>query len=714
MKTIIQNYKTGELKEIKERPPKIKVKRVLVKTSYSLISAGTEKTKIDMGKKNLIEKARSRPDLVKKVLEKAKKDGLWKTWQTVSQRLSTPITLGYSCSGVVLEVGEGVEGIKRGDLVACGGSFANHAEIVSIPKNLVVSIPEGVEVDQAAFTTIGAIAMQGVRQADVRIGEKVAVIGLGLIGLLVVQILKASGCQTIGMDVDSEKVSLSKKLGCDEAVLIDDNNFEEVVLLFTNGYGVDSTIITAGTQSNGPIEQAGEITREKGRVVVVGAVGMNIPREPYYLKEIDFRISRSYGPGRYDDNYEIKGHDYPFAYVRFTEQRNMECFLSLIKNKQIDITPLITHRFTIDNAYKGYELIEGDKTEPYLGILLEYSREEIEIPAKINLRPINPLKGKIIVGVIGAGNYATSNLLPYLKANPDIAMGTICTATGVTAIDVAKQFGFQSANSDVDQIITESDAVLIATRHSDHASYTIKALNKNKSVFVEKPLVIKEEELEEFISMSLNGFQGSLMVGFNRRFSPAVELVKEHFQSSTGQKQVLIRINAGNIPMDHWIQDPDVGGGRLIGEACHFVDLIVSLTGSLVETVSSTAIPKKGIPAVLWDNFSITLGMADGSVGCIVYTSIGDPSMPKEYIEVFCENKVGVINDFDSVDLWDNNKRKRKKWFNKDKGQQKQIEAWVKGMQKGESPISIDEIINVHKACIYAVKSIRNREMIII
>jgi len=713
MQKLIQNYKTGRL-ELAEIPfPQLKEGYICVKNYYSLISAGTEKTKIDTAKKNLIGKAKSRPDLVKQVIDKARNDGLINTWKTVNQRLNTPISLGYSSAGMVLEVKGDVAGLRQGDLVACGGDYANHAEIICVPKNLSVKIPNGVRLDHAAFATVGAIAMQGVRQSSVQIGEKVAVIGLGLIGLIVVQILKASGCQVIGIDLDTEKLDLSRKLGCHKAVLANDNSFQKKVFDFSDGYGVDACILTAGTNSNGPIEQAGEITREKGKVIILGAVGMKIPREPYYRKEIDIKLSRSYGPGRYDKNYEEKGYDYPLGYVRFTEQRNMASFLDLIKNEQILIDPIITHRFPIEDANSAYDLIQGDNKENYLGILLEYKRKETEIPKRVELHH-RPLDHKIILGVIGAGNYATSCLLPLLKSNPHISLGSICTATGMTAIDVAKKFGFQSADSNVEQIFSESDAIMIATRHNEHAYYTLKALQKGKPVYCEKPLLIKQEELNKFLSLSSNKINGSIMVGFNRRFAPATEMIKAHFQSINSPKQILIRVNAGFIPFNHWIQDPDIGGGRIIGEACHFVDLVIALTNAIIKNVCSLAITKVNCNPMLWDDFTITLELTDGSIGTIVYTSVGDKAFPKEYIEVFSEGRIGIIKDFKSVELWSNGKVKQKKWSRQDKGQRKLIETWIKDLQKGMSPIPFHEIINAHQACLSAVKSIQNHGVVTI
>lgn len=712
MKQIIQNYRTGIIKIAEVPAPQLQRGRVHIKNLFSLISAGTEKTKIDTAKKSLLGKASARPDLVKKVIEKAKKEGLWKTWQMVTQRLDTPVPLGYSCAGIVLDSSDDVEGIRRGDTVACGGEFANHAEIISVPKNLVVCVPEGVKPQHAAFATIGAIAMQGVRQANIELGEKVAVIGLGLIGLLTVQILNASGCQVIGIDTDPEKLSIGKKNGCSEVIQADAETLEETILVFTGGYGVDATIITAGTSSNRPVEQAGEITREKGRVVVVGAVGLEIPREPYYMKELDFRISRSYGPGRYDKNYEEKGNDYPFAYVRFTEQRNMACFLELISDCKIDLEPIITHKFPFADAHKAYELIQGEKKENYLGILLEYASEADGIHKSVELSSVKHSGQKIVLGVIGAGNYACANLLPHLKTHQDISLGSICTASGVTALNVANKFGFKSADSDIEKIITESDAILIATRHNYHAQYALKALEQCKHVFVEKPLVISQEELDGFVSLAEKGCSGSLMVGFNRRFSPAVEMLKAHFNGIHIPKQILIRVNAGAIPLDHWTQDIAVGGGRLIGEGCHFVDLAVALTDAKIESVSATAIPRQNREPAFWDDFAIILGMNDKSVCSIFYTSIGDTGVPKEHIEVYSAGKTGIINDFIGIDLWSGGRCKNKKWSTINKGQYQQIDAWIRGVKSGESPIPFQQIINIHQACLAAIESIKTRETI--
>jgi polar amino acid transport system substrate-binding protein len=722
MKSVLQDYGSGELKLIESPTPQLRSGYVLVRTLCSVISAGTEKSKVDMGNKGLLAKAKARPDLVKQVITKAKREGLLKTWNTVRDRLSASSSLGYSLAGEIVETACDLDGLHEGQIVACGGSTANHAEIVAVPKNLAVPVPGGVRVEHAAFATLGAIALQGVRQADVRVGERVAVIGLGLIGLLTVQLLKAAGCRVFGIDIAASKEELALQLGCTQTALADDEGLAQKIAEFTSGYGVDATIITASSTSNQPIEQAAEFTREKGRVVVVGLTRMELPREPFYLKELDLRLSRSYGPGRYDKRYEDDGLDYPYAYVRFTERRNMLSFLELVESGQVQLDPLITHRFPIEEAVKAYDLLQGEGREPYLGIVLQYGRKTEDIPRRINLRPRNLDKQKIVVGVIGAGKYATASLLPYLRSHPAISLGAVCTGSGVTAARVADRFDFAAADADADAVIKESDAVIVATQHDNHAAYAIKAITFGKPVFVEKPLAITEAELASVREcVGTAGFDGdsdtrqspdaaravSVMVGFNRRFAPATHIVKKHFQSVKSAKHMCIRVNAGPIPADHWIQDRQAGGGRLIGEGCHFVDLAVALSGSLVHSVAASAVRIPGKNPAEWDSFTIGLTMKDGSIATIFYTSIGDVGLPKERIELFAGGKSAVIDDFRRVELWQGGKSKRKSWFTQDKGQREQMNTWVQGMQQGNSPIPLEEIFNVHAACFGALHSIQ-------
>ena len=730
---MLQDYRSGELKLVESPIPQLEPGSVLVKTAYSVISAGTEKTKVEMGSKSLLGKAQARPDLVNQVIAKAKKEGLWKTWQTVQERLSAQVPLGYCSAGEIIEIAGEVDGLRPGDLVACGGSTANHAEIVAVPKNLVAPIPTAVPLDHAAFTTLGAIALQGVRQANVQLGEKVAVIGLGLVGLLTVQILNAAGARVFGIDVAAGKVELGIKLGCVQAGLANDEMLDQKILEFTGGYGVDATIITAASHSNGPVEQAAAITREKGVVVVVGLTKMDLPREPFYLKELDLRLSRSYGPGRYDKRYEDEGLDYPYAYVRFTEKRNMISFLELLENGQVRLDSLISHRYPVESAIDAYALLRGETKEPYLAIVLEYNRKLEAIPRRVQFHAPAAAKGKIVVSVIGAGNYARANLLPHLRDHPDISLGSVCTKSGVSAASVAERFRIDSADADVEAAMNAANAVLVATRHDEHAAYVIKALKLGKAVFVEKPLAITEEELDEVTqclesrrSFSLsapeyqpngessrsNSIGPSLTVGFNRRFAPATEMLRAHFRPVPGPRQVLIRVNAGSIPPEHWIQDPKVGGGRLIGEGCHFVDLAVAICGSLVKTVSAFAMDVRRKEAALQDSFTIALELCDGSIASIFYSSIGDTGFAKERIEVYGGGRVAVIDDFRRVEMWQGGKRKTKSWSSQDKGQKAQIDAWVRGIQNGSGSIPVEEVLNVHAACFAALRSIETGKVI--
>ncbi len=708
MKSVLQDYRSGEVKVVESSTPQLRQGWMLIRTAYSVISAGTEKTKVDMGTKSLIGKARSRPDLVRQVVAKAQREGLWRTWQTVQERLSTPTPLGYCAAGEVIESAGDVNGMRPGDRVACGGSTANHAEVICVPRNLVVPVPSGVPVDHAAFATLGAIAMQGVRQADVRVGEKVAVIGLGLIGLITVQILRAAGCRVFGIDIATDKLALGVKLGCADAALANDESLEEKILSFSDGYGVDVTIITAASSSNQPIEQSAEITRERGRVVVVGLTRMELPREPFYLKELELRLSRSYGPGRYDKAYEDEGVDYPYPYVRFTERRNMISFLELVDSGQVEVDSLISHRFAIDDALKAYALLQGAAREPYLGILLEYPRKMEGIRTRVELHPRPVGKHKLTVGVIGAGKYAVANLLPFLRSRPDVVLGTVCTASGVTAAHVAERMGFAATDADVDAIIRESDAVLIATRHNEHAPLATKALAQGKPVFVEKPLAITAEQLGQVRHCLESLADGpSLMVGFNRRFAPATRAALAHLESAPGPRQVCIRVNAGPIPADHWIQDPAVGGGRLLGEGCHFVDLAVALAGSIVKTVAAVAVVVPGSDPRAWDTFSLSLGMSNGSIATVTYGSTGAPGLAKERIEVHGGGRSAVIDDYRRLELWSGDKQQKHSKFTQDKGQSHQMEAWILGLKEGRSPIPPDEILNVHAACFAALESLQ-------
>jgi len=581
MKQVTHTLKDGHIEVADVPVPTLTDGFVLVRTTASVISAGTEKTKIDMGRKSLLQKARSRPDLVRQVIRKLRSEGFAKTFSTVNTRLGAPNPLGYSSAGVAVAVGGLVEGLRPGDRVACGGAgYANHADFVVVPKNLIVKVPAEVSDEEAAFATLGSIALQGARLADPKLGETVLVLGLGLLGQIAVQLLRANGCRVLGTDLDASLVAIAEKFGAKGVTAVD---AELTCRELTAGHGVDAVLVCAGTSSNQPIELCGRVTREKGRVVVVGAVRMDIPREDFFKKEISVVISRSYGPGRYDPGYEENGNDYPIGYVRFTEQRNMQTIVELMAQGRLDVRSLITHRFALEDAVQAYGLIEGEKREPYLGIVMTYGAGHAETPQAARLSvatsPVN--RHRIGVSAVGAGNYATASLLPVLRDSPEVELRGLVTSSGRTAAGVAKQFGFHFCASALSEVLAEdTDAVLVATRHNTHAPYVCQALRAGKHVYVEKPLALRMDELADIARACAAAPGRQIMIGFNRRWAPLTQAVWRHFATVRSPRVVSIRVNAGFIPADHWAQDPLAGGGRLIGEACHFIDLASALVGA--------------------------------------------------------------------------------------------------------------------------------------
>jgi predicted dehydrogenase/threonine dehydrogenase-like Zn-dependent dehydrogenase len=691
MKQVIQNFKTGELYVDEVPNPSISENMVLVENKFSLISAGTERGTVKVGKASLIGKAKQRPDLVAQVLQNIKKEGLKATIDKVRTKLDSLKALGYSTSGVVAASMDSESKFKPGDRVACAGQdYASHAEVVSIPQNLVVKIPDNVSFEEASFTTLGAIALQGVRQAEPRLGDKVCVIGLGLLGQLTVQLLKANGCQVFGTDLSTGLVELAKESGAEQALLRNDSNFLTATDNFTNGYGFDSVIITAAAPSNDPIELSAVISRKKGKVIVVGAVKMDIPRDPdFYRKELELRMSCSYGPGRYDASYEEDGKDYPFAYVRYTEQRNMETFLDLISQKAIDLASLITHTFDIAEAEKAYDIVLGKVQEPHIGILLSYPDGGKKDTSMVQIKS-DPISS-INAGFIGAGSFAQSYLIPYAKRE-GASLDTVVTSKGITAKNVAEKFGFNKASSEAQDVITnkEINTVFIATPHNSHASYTMEALKAGKNVFVEKPLAMNYDELEEVRKVYSEGKE-KLMVGFNRRFSPVAEKIKAEFENNGEPKVINIRVNAGFIPKDHWTQNPNVGGGRIIGEMCHFIDLMQFFTDSKPVKVYAESIKTNNSNITSEDNISITLSFEDGSIGNLLYLGNGDKSLPKELVEVFSGGKVGRIHDFRGGELHKGNKVVKLKLDGK--GHKQEVTAFIKSLTSNtEAPIPFESI----------------------
>ena len=713
MKQVIQNFKTGELKVVDVPVPSVGPGGVLVRNQYSLVSAGTEKMVMEFAKKSLIGKAKEKPELVKQVISKAKREGIIGTFRTAMSRLDVPMPLGYSSAGIVTEVGENVDEFKPGDRVACaGGGYATHSEVVFVPKNLCAKVPENVDFESAAFTTLGAIALQGVRRADITPGENVAVIGLGLLGQLTVQILKAFNCRVIGIDIVPEKVKLAQELGADCGAVKGKEDIANAVESLSNGYGADAVIITVATSSSDPVELAGEISRDKGRIVLVGVCKIDIPRKIYYEKELDFRLSRSYGPGRYDTTYEEKGVDYPIGYVRWTEKRNMEEFLKLLNQNKVKVDNIITHRFKIEDAEKAYELITKG-TEKYMGILLEYpvatelsvSRDSTKIilkPLTKRQSPITNHQLPVTVGLIGAGNFAKAMLLPNLKKLPNVHLKAVADIVSANTKYVGAKFGFEYCTSNYQDIMKDSniDTVIIATRHNLHSKLVIEGLKSGKNVFVEKPLALTRVALDEIIKIYNDLMTNdqlpitNLMVGFNRRFSPFTQEAVEFFAGRRLPMCINYCINAGFIPKDNWVQDIEEGGGRIIGEVCHFVDFLYYLIGSKPIKVYAEAISSQNENITNNDHLLVTLKFEDGSIGEISYFANGDKSFPKERVEIFCENSICIIKDFRRASFIRNDREKRIKRTTQDKGHFTELKMFFERIQQGkESPISFEELV---------------------
>ena len=691
MKQLIQNFKTGKLYVDEVPLPSISEGMVLVENQYSLISSGTEKGTVKVAKANLLGKAKQRPDLVAQVLQNIKKEGIAATINKVKTKLDSLKALGYSTSGTVLASLDTNGNFQPGDRVACAGQdYASHSEIVAIPQNLCVKIPDNVSYEEAAFTTLGAIALQGVRQASPVVGEKVCVIGLGLLGQLTGQILKANGCDVLGIDLSESLIQLASEISVHQAFHRNDPNLINNAENFTNGLGFDSVIITAAAPTNDPVILATELCRKKGKIIVVGAVKMDIPRDPYfYRKELELKISCSYGPGRYDPQYEELGNDYPPAYVRWTEQRNMEAFLGMIAKGLIQIDPLISHRFEIDQAEAAYDIVLGKNPEPHIGILLKYDPNEKKKLTKINIE--SHAVSKLNVGFIGAGSFAQNYLIPSVKTF-GASLDTVVTSKGITSKNVGEKFGFNNCSADTNDVIQNNDinTVFIATPHSSHASLVIKALNAKKNVFVEKPLAISYEELEEIKNLKKKS-TNSLMVGYNRRFAPVSSEIKKLF-GKTGEPLVIqIRVNAGFIPKEHWTQIPEIGAGRIIGEMCHFIDLMQFFTDSYPIKVYADCISSQNAVLKNDDNIGIIVKFEDGSIGNLTYVANGDKGLPKEYIEIFSAGKTGVIHDFRSGTFYSDNKSKNLKL--QGKGHQQEVQAFLNSLKEGRpSPIDFRSI----------------------
>jgi polar amino acid transport system substrate-binding protein len=637
-----------------------------------------------------------------------KNEGLLNTFASVRDKMAASQALGYSAAGIVAAVGQDVSEFQIGDRVACAGvGFASHAEVLSVPKNLCVHLPENVSFESGAYGTLGAIALQGVRLAEPTLGESVVVIGLGLVGQLTVQLLKANGCRVFGLDLDQTRVALALELGADKASVSNETSAKEIET-WTRGHGADAVLITAATDSNEPVELAARVSRLKGRVIIVGMTGMNIPRAPFFSRELKLVISMSYGPGRYDPEYEERGHDYPLPYVRWTEKRNIESFLELIADGRINVERLTTHRFPIAEADRAYQLISGELREPNLGVVLNYD-PEAEVVRKISLGAATTgrkAEQSIVLGVIGAGGYVPAMLLPHFKTE-GVEFRSIATASGISAHDVGKRFGFAYAVSSADEVLDDKDVnlIVVGTRHDLHAELARKALERNKDVFVEKPLALNDEELDAVLDAAGNS-NARLLVGFNRRFSPLAQRAKEFFEGRDTPLSMLYRVNAGRIPKEHWTQNAEEGGGRIVGEVCHFIDLMQFLTGAPPVSVFAESVRAKSSKIVDADSVFITLRFADGSNGGVAYVSEGDKGLAKERLEIFGAGRVFVLDDFRRATLYKDGREEQVALKAQDKGQQAQVREVCK---RTSAPISVDELAATTRATFRVLDSLRER-----
>lgn len=707
MEQLTQELKSGHMEIMEVAFPAMGDDKILVRNHYSVISAGTEGKTVTDARMGYVAKAKSRQKEVKQVIGMMKTEGLKKTYDLVMNKLKAPSPLGYSCAGEVIAVGANINDICVGDYVACGGGGAVHADVVAIPRNLCVKVDKSVDLRYAAFSTIAAIAIQGIRQSEVQFGGNCVVIGLGLIGQITIQMLRASGIKVVGIDIDQYQVEAAKESGANLALNRNQDGLEQTILEFTGGFGTDAVIITAGTKSLDPVELAGVLCRRKGKVVVVGAVPTGFSRPNYYKKELDLKMSSSYGPGRYDDNYELKGQDYPIAYVRFTENRNMQTFIDYLQQGSIDIEKIISHEFDLINAPDAYQMIL-DKSDRFSGILLKYDTEK-ELKKTIDLRPRNYFPTDVNVGFIGAGNFAQNAILPRIKDKCKFV--SVATGSGNMAKYVADKYGFASCLSSGYDVISDEDVntIFVVTRHNTHAQYVEKALKSNKTVFVEKPLAMNLEELESVKEAYDNG-SGRVMLGFNRRFAPQIQQIKTRMQDEQ-RKAITIRVNAGAVPADHWVHDPKVGGGRLIGEACHFIDLAMFLAGSGISSINTIASDDAN---GLMSTVVISMTFTNGSIASVNYFSNGNNLVPKESIEVFCDGVVYGIEDFIIMKHYGKT-LKTTKLKAQDKGHTAQFDKFIECVKEGKDlPISFEDIYLSSKATLLAIESIKSKRTILL
>ena len=708
MKQVLQNLKDGST-EVAEVPcPRVGAGQLLIRTTRTLVSAGTERMLVDFGKAGFIDKARQQPDKVRMVLDKIRTDGLMPTIEAVRNKLDQPLPMGYCNVGEVVEVGAGITGFAVGDRVASNGK---HAEMVAVPVNLCAKVPDTVPDEAAAFTVLGAIALQGIRLVQPTLGETVVVTGLGLIGLVTVQLLKAQGCRVLGLDFDADKLALARRFGAEVVDLKSGADPVAAAMDFSRGRGVDAVIVTASTKSNEPMHHAAQMSRKRGRIVLVGVVGLELSRADFFDKELTFQVSCSYGPGRYDPNYEDKGQDYPLGFVRWTEQRNFEAVLDMLAERRLDVGTLVSHRFDIAQAPDAYAVVGG--SEPSLGIVLKFAEggstvtslaRTVALPPPVAETAPAAGSGQARVSVVGAGNYAGAVLIPAFRAAGAQLM-RIASAGGASSVHLGRKFGFAEATTDTAALLADpqADAVVVSTRHDTHAKYVLRTLAAGKHVFVEKPLALKLEELVLIEAAAKAQPTRCVMVGFNRRFAPQVVKMKQLLTGAPGPKTLVMTVNAGAIPANHWTQDPAVGGGRLVGEGCHFVDLLRFLTGSAIESFQV-----ERMAAATADTVSITLRFADGSLGTVLYLANGSKAFPKERLEVFAAGRVLQLDNFRKLAGFGWPGFAKMNLWRQDKGQKACAAAFVQAVRSGgPSPIPLDELLEVGRVSIEIEKSLR-------
>ena len=717
MKIVLQNFKTGVLSTGEAPQPLVARNGVLVRTTASLISAGTDRAIIGLAKKGYLGKAMDRPDLARKVINRARTEGPWATYKVVKNLIAEPIPLGYSLVGEVVAVGADLNEVAVGDRVACGGlGYANHAEVVAVPRNLFARVPDGVADDQAAYVTLGAIAMHGIRQADQQFGAIVLVVGLGLVGQISVQLCRAAGYRVIGLDLDQRKLDLALQQGAAVALRPDDPNLASKIAALTNGVGVDAALLTVGARDSGALfAEVAAHCRDRARVVVVGDVKMDIDRRTYFEKELEIVQSRSYGPGRYDANYEAKGQDYPIGYVRWTERRNMQAFLDFVADRRIDMAPLTTHRFPIDRATEAYELVTGKTSDLTIGILLDYEQnEDVAISTPAIARTGKTLSGQIGLGILGTGQFAKGILLPALMETGGFNVVGVSSARGISAENVRQRYNGIYATSDGLKILDDSavGAVVVATRHDSHGRYIVEALKRDKYVFVEKPLCLTEEDIE-LIEQAASTSKAAVMVGFNRRYAPLVGSLREHFVGRQEPMAMIYRINAGRIPLKSelgWVHDPQSGGGRIVGEACHFVDTLQAICGERPVSVSAFGVNPHRADLAGDDIVTMTVAFDRGSLGTIHYFANGGKSYPKERIEIFCQERLAVLDNFRKLELADNDRVRVTRTLNANKGFAEEAHAFLKCCREGSSPTSLESLIDTTRVTLAAIDGLRQSE----